>query len=110
MARRITEADMVAAVPLLTRPRLHAWVEAEVVTPLPDSEGALFQEEDVARLTLACELCEEFALADDALALVMTLVDRLHGAEADLTALAQALAAEPEDVRRRVGALLVRRG
>ncbi|MDE3078748.1 MAG: hypothetical protein KGI94_01785 [Paracoccaceae bacterium] len=110
MARGITEADVVAAVPLLTKSRLHAWVAAEVVTPRPADDGPRYGERDVARLTLACELCEEFALADDALALVLTLVDRLHGAEADLTALAQALAAEPEDVRRRVGALLVRRG
>jgi chaperone modulatory protein CbpM len=96
-------------VPPLTHARLEAWVAAELVTPLRTAEGPAFRRVDVARLTLACELCDEFELADDALALVLDLVDRLHRSEADLGALAEVLAEEPEPIRRRIGDLLARR-
>lgn len=110
MSEHLSEEDMLAAVPLLTRARLETWVAAEVVTPERTGGSATFRRVDVARLTLACELCDEFELADDALALVLDLVDRLHRAEAELGALAEVLAEEPEPVRRRIADALAGRG
>lgn len=105
---RLSEAETLAAVPLLTRSRLQAWVRAALVAPIETPEGPAYRPLDVARLTLACELTEGFELTDDALALVLALVDRLHQAEAELGALAEVLAEEPEPVRRRIGGQLAR--
>lgn len=106
MTQHLSEDETLAAVPPLTRTRLTAWIAAEVVVPVPTPRGPAFRRLDVARLALACELADDFDLAADALALVLTLVDRLQRAEADLAALSRALAAEPEEVRRRIGASL----
>ncbi|MBI1218950.1 MAG: hypothetical protein GC186_10410 [Rhodobacteraceae bacterium] len=108
MTQHLSEDETLAAVPPLTRTRLTAWIAAEVVTPEHTPGGPAFRDLDVARLALACELADAYDLAADALALVLTLVDRLHRAEADLATLSRALAAEPEDIRRRVGAGLRR--
>lgn len=108
MTQHLSEDETLAAVPPLTRTRLAAWIAAEVVVPVPTPRGPAFRELDVARLALACELADEFELAADALALVLTLVDRLNRAEADLAALTRALASEQEDIRRRIGAGLQR--
>lgn len=106
MSDVLSAEETLAEVPPLTRARLETWVRAEVVRPVPGPRGPAFRRLDVARLRLACELSDEFALEDDALALVLTLVDRLQRAEAELSALAGALAEQPEPVRRRVGELL----
>ncbi|WP_127901612.1 chaperone modulator CbpM [Solirhodobacter olei] len=109
MSEHLTSEEILTAVPRLTRLRLEAWVGARVVSPVETAGGRGFRQVDVARLTLACELSDEFELADDALALVLDLVDRLHRAEAELDALAEILAGEPEAVRRRIGDALAAR-
>lgn len=105
---KLSAEQTLAAVPPLTRVRLESWVAAELVTPEPTPEGPAFAEVDVARLALACELCDEFELEDDALSLVLVLVDRLQSAEAELAALARVLAEEPAPVRKRIGEVLRR--
>lgn len=107
MNEPLSLAETLAAVPPLTRARLETWVAAEIVRPLPTPQGPAFRRLDVARLTLACELTEEFELAEEGLALVLGLIDRLQRAEAELSALAAALAAEEEPVRRRIGRLVL---
>lgn len=106
MSDHLSEKETLAAVPLLTHRRLETWIAAEVVTPVASPGGRAFRRLDVARLTLACELHEEFGLAEDALALVLDLVDRLQRTEAELATLARVLAEEPEPVRRRIGEVL----
>lgn len=106
----VTEDDLIAAVPRLTRSRLNAFVEAEIVIPVRSDRGQMFRSLDRARAELACDLAEDFALHGDALGLVLSLVDQLHGVRAELRAVLAALAAEPEEVRQRIAdkAVLVR--
>lgn len=99
------EEEVLAILPI-GRARLTAWIAAEVVVPVDGPRGAGFGPGEQARLRLACELCEAYDLPDDTLALVLTLVDRLHRTEADLAALARAVAAEEAPVRRRLGLAL----
>jgi chaperone modulatory protein CbpM len=108
MSDRFTEDEAIAAVPRLTRTRLSAFVEAEVVIPSRGEEGLVFRHIDIARLELMCELCEEFDLDAEALALVGVLIDQLHAARRDLRALAEALADEPPEIHARLGAALRR--
>jgi chaperone modulatory protein CbpM len=97
--------ETVLRVPGLTEERLTRLVAAEVVRPVQGVAGDGFGQVDVARLRLACELCEGYALEDEALAMVMELIDRMHGLRRDLRVLADAVEAQPDEVRR---AILVR--
>ncbi len=99
------EDEVLADLPI-SRARLRAWIAAEVVVPVKGPRGPVFGPGEQARLRLACELCEAYEIPDDTLALLLTLVDRLHRAEADLTVLARALAAEETPVRHRIGLAL----
>jgi len=103
MSKHYSEDDVITIVANLTRPRLVAFVEAEVVAPLHLQGGLAFRPVDLARLELLCDLAECFDLDIDALGLVMSLIDQLHGARADLACIMAAVAAEPEDVRARIG-------
>jgi chaperone modulatory protein CbpM len=68
-----------------------------------EREGRLaFAEADLARLQLLAELAEDFDLDEDAAALVVSLVDQIHGLRRQLRALAEAVTAEPEEIRARI--------
>ncbi len=72
------------------------WLRAE---PAPGG-GWLLTEVDVARLTLLVELHVTLKLDEDAVPLVLSLLDQLYDARRALRALTAALEAQPEPVRR----------
>jgi len=111
MTEHLTEEDIIAAIPGLTRTRLIAFVETEVVIPLRRETGGdsapVFRMVDLARLQLLCELEDDLELDAGALGVVITLIDQLHAARRDLRAIARAVEKEPADVRARIGAALI---
>jgi len=108
MTGRYSMAEAVAAVSRLTHTQLTAFVEAEIVTPLHTETGLYFRQVDLVRMELLCELSENFDLTEDALGVVINLIDQLHAVRDDLRTVLQAIEAEPEDVRERIAAALRR--
>ena len=98
-----SETEVLAAVPRLTPMRLSGFVAARIVQPLTRGDGPAFRSIDLARIELLCDLSEGFDLDDDALGLVLFLVDQLHEARRDVRALCSAVAEEPPMVRIRIG-------
>lgn len=97
-----SEEEVLATVGRLDRPRLVRFLRAEVIRPA-DAEGRqVYRQVDVARIELLCDLCDDFDLGDEALAMVIGLIDQLHGTRGDLAALMRALGDEPDEVRGRV--------
>ncbi|MTE00379.1 hypothetical protein GIY56_08775 [Paracoccus sp. YIM 132242] len=102
MARHYSETEVVAILEDLDPARLHSFIAAHVVTPVVTPDGPAFTDADVARLQLLCDLSEVYDLPDDALAMVMSLIDQLNTARGDMRALIQAVASEPDEVRGRI--------
>jgi chaperone modulatory protein CbpM len=107
-----SDDHLVTIVPGLTPDRLFLFLEARLVIPTvePADNGAghLFTRIDVARLQFLCELADDLGLDVPTLGIVIELVDKLHAARNDLRILAQAIEAEPPDVRARIGMVLKR--
>lgn len=102
MARQFSETEVIAILDDLDPRRLRAFVTAQVVTPVITPQGHAFTEGDLARLQLLCDLSEVYDLPDDALTMVMSLIDQLNTARGDMRALIQAVATEPAEVRGRI--------
>ncbi len=102
MARHFSEAEVIVILDGLDPARLRAFVAAHVVTPVVTSQGHAFTEADLARLQLVCDLADVYDLPDDALGMVMSLIDQLNTARGDMRALIQAVASEPDEVRGRI--------
>lgn len=102
MSTLFSEDEVITAVARLTRTQLVAFVEARVVTPMQSEKGPVYGQMDVVRIELLCELSEEFELGDDALGVVISLIDQLHGVRAELRAVVDAVSSEPVDVSDRV--------
>ncbi|MDO6586549.1 chaperone modulator CbpM [Salipiger sp. 1_MG-2023] len=102
MSRKYTEAEAIASVDRLTIVQLRSFVEAEVITPTQTDTGPVFRQVDLARIELLCELSEDFDLHLDALGIVISLIDQLHGVRGSLRAVLDAVEREPENVRLRI--------
>jgi chaperone modulatory protein CbpM len=101
-SRFYSETEVVAHVEGLTVARLRTLVTLRCIEPI-EREGRLaFAEADLARARLVADLNRDFELDDEATALVLSLVDQIHGLRRRLRALGEALAEEPEEVRARL--------
>lgn len=99
---RLTEMDVVGAVEELTLRRLRLWVRNGWILPLASNEGPLFDDIDVARIRLVCELKDALNLNEEAVAVVLSLLDQLYGVRRDLRTLEAAVEQQPRAVRRQI--------
>ena len=88
------------------RETLHIWIERGWIEPVRGSGGYRFREIDVARMELIREFHTTFELNDDAMDVVLPLLDQVHGLRRQMRRLAEAVDREPEDVRKRIAAAL----
>jgi chaperone modulatory protein CbpM len=95
----ITETEIIARFEELEIHVLRRWIAAGWIRPEEDGTGFLFDEADVARTHLICDLSYEMELRDDELAMVLSLLDQLHGARSVLRAMAAAVQRQPPQVR-----------
>jgi len=78
---------------------LTRWVENRWVLPQRDNDTWLFHDVDVARVELICEIRHDFALDDEALPLVLGLLDQIYDLRRQLRRVCDALAAQPPEVQ-----------
>lgn len=102
----MTRAELQRLIPGLTEARLAELIAAGIVRPVHSNSGDRFREIDAARLQLALDLEEAFELHDEALELVLSLIDQLNGARGDMRAMLGALAEEPPETRARLRGLI----
>ena len=85
---------------------LDRWVSMAWVRTEAGGDGYLFREIDVARVALIRELADDMKVGDEALPVVLSLLDQLYDARRRMREMGQALAeVAPEDIRH---ALLLR--
>jgi chaperone modulatory protein CbpM len=81
---------------------LTIWVERRWVLPGRSGAELLFSDADRARLRMIVEFRRDLAIDDEAMPVVLDLVDRLHGARAQLRRVLEAIADLPGPERGRV--------
>jgi chaperone modulatory protein CbpM len=94
----------------LDRHELARWVENRWVLPERRGETWLFHEVDVARVELILEIRHEFAIDDEALPVVLGLLDQIYGLRRQLRRLCDALAAQSPEVQATIRSALPRGG
>ena len=86
----------------LERSELVRWVENRWVLPERRGETWLFHEVDVARVELIVEIRREFALDDEAVPLVLGLLDQVYSLRRQLRRVCDALERQPAEVRAQI--------
>lgn len=83
----------------LDRHEVGRWVENRWVLAEQHGGTLLFREVDIARIELIREIRHEFALDDEAVPLVLGLLDQVYGLRRQLRRLCDALVAQPEEIQ-----------
>ncbi|WP_088343696.1 MULTISPECIES: MerR family transcriptional regulator [Rhodomicrobium] len=105
----IGERELFAMIGRLDADALRDWLETGLVRGASGEAAAEFDEADVARVRLICELRYELAVEEESLPVVMSLVDQIYDLRRSVRAIAAAIGDEPDDVRSRIAASALRR-
>src|SRR6266436_10368641 len=97
--RMISFDDLLVHLKELERRELVRWVENRWVLPERRNETWVFHEVDVARVELILEIRHEFAIDDEAMPLVLGLLDQVYDLRRQLRRMCDALAAQPPEVQ-----------
>ncbi len=96
------ERELLAIVSEASEAELRLSLAAGWIVPARQEGEMRFDETDAARLRLIHELRRDLGLDDEALPVVLSLIDQLHEIRFRFDCLAKAIAEEPEDVRERL--------
>ena len=83
----------------LERRELIRWVENRWVLPERRAESWIFHEVDVARVELIFDIRRDFAIDDEAMGLVLGLLDQVYDLRRQMRRLCDAVATQPPDVQ-----------
>src|ERR1700722_6240939 len=83
----------------LERRELASWVEKQWVLPERHADTWVFHEVDVARVELIFDIRRDFAIDDEAMELVLGLLDQVYGLRRQMRRLCDAVATQPQDVQ-----------
>lgn len=86
----------------LTAERLSHFERLHIVTPVTTADGPRYRSLDVRRVSLLCELTDDFEVNEDALVIIMSLLDQLHGAHSRLEQVVRAIDEEPSETKLRL--------
>ncbi|MBK8174424.1 MAG: hypothetical protein IPK66_03825 [Rhodospirillales bacterium] len=85
---------------------LQAWIEHRWVRPRTTDQGFVFDELDEARIGLIRELRQELSVDEEALDVVLSLLDQLYATRGVLRRVEEAIGALPPPLREAIRARL----
>lgn len=89
---------------------LGRWVENRWILPDQADGHWLFHEVDIARVELILEIRHEFAVDDEAMSLMLNLLDQLYSMRRQMRRLCDALECQPPEVREAIRKALPKAG
>lgn len=104
----MTEEELASAVGRVEVSVLRRWVTLGWIVPeaAEPARAATFDDQDVARALLICNLVYECAVEEESVPIVLSLLDQLHDARRLLKSLSAAIDRQPDAVRKEIAAVL----
>lgn len=100
------EFDAVLRLVQLQAAELEHWIAERWVLPERGAGTYFFQEVDIARVHLIVELRRDLLIDEEAMPVVLNLLDQIYALRRRLKSLEAAVGAQPEEMRAAVRALL----
>jgi chaperone modulatory protein CbpM len=91
----LSEKECLQLIEGLTPDRLQSYMREGWIRPSRQANEPAFDQIDLARFRLIVQLCDDLDLTEDALPVVLSLVDQVHGLRRELRILARAIEAQP---------------
>lgn len=99
---KLSEKQVVETIGAVSVTELRVWVSEGWIRPRAGAAGREFDEIDIARIRLVCELRETLGLEEETVPLVLSLIDQLHGLRGELRTLTGVIDEQPDDIRSRL--------
>ena len=99
---KLTEEQVVEAVGTISLKQLRVWVSRGWIVPAQGEDGPVFDEMDVARTRLLCQLRQDMNVNEDAVPVVLSLLDQVYGLRREMRAMMEAICEQPEHVQMRI--------
>ena len=90
----------------LERVQLVAWIEEGWIAPVKENDRFLFDDIDAARVNFICELMRDMSIGEEAVPVVLSLVDQLNALRGALKQVLLAAEELPDPARARIVAIL----
>jgi chaperone modulatory protein CbpM len=94
----------------LERRELARWIENRWVLPEQHHETWVFHEVDIARVELILDMRRDFAVDDEAMPLVLSLLDQIYGLRRQMRRLSDAIERQPPAIREAIRQALPKAG
>ena len=101
--RRMGEDELCQSVGVSVA-ELRVWRRSGWVAPAEGDAGPVYDEVDMARVRLVCGLRDDLGLDEEAIPVVLSLMDQLYGVRRELRALARAVDQQEVEVAARIRA------
>jgi chaperone modulatory protein CbpM len=85
---------------------LESYIERNWVRPVRRLSNWCFDEVDIARIELVHQLQHEIKIGDDAIDIVLSLLDQFHGLHSQMHSLTEAIKMQPLKVQTEISAFL----
>lgn len=102
----ISQSELIEMIALLEGDALQRWIDLGWVLPRHNSDTSYFDDSDVVRVRLICELHYELHIEEDSLSVVLSLMDQLYATRRSLREMLVAVEAQPDEVRARIAAIV----
>jgi len=96
------EAEVLKMISGVRRVELRQWVARGWVLPERRQGELWFREIDIARLRLVRQIRRDMAIAEDGVPTVLSLMDQVYGLRKELRRLAEAVDAQPGQVKKAI--------
>lgn len=95
----ISDTELIGSIARLEAAELRQWIALKWIDPIEREVGYLFEDADVARVHLICDLRYDLEIDEESVPVILSLIDQVHDARRTLRALATAVSEQPDDVR-----------
>lgn len=85
----------------LSQEIVEAWVAEGWLRPRRTEQGPAFSEMDVSRAQLIQDLRKDLGVNEEGIAIILDLIDQMHGLRRTLRELCDAIGAQPSDLQHR---------
>lgn len=99
-------SDILTLCEKLTADRLERWVQEGWINPRQRDNETEFDDLDRARANLICHLLDDLDLQEDAMPVVLSLLDQVYSLRGEMRRLGDAIAQQPEPVRTEIALTL----
>lgn len=97
-----TKKDVMAKIAGLSAPSLSIYIKEGWISPEQTQGRHTFKEIDIARLQLILELENDLSVNTEALPIILSLIDQVHGLRHKLRSLANAVETQPDKVQQAI--------